>query len=177
MARRAVGGLMALLGLWACGSGDGSDSDAAREAGATSAPGEAASEQDVAPVARYQFVSTPDGMAVEALTDTQVQTFSCPTRTCAGLCDECAARACRSAGELGGACDLLVASCNDSCNCQGGLENGSASCGFPVCTVDRMLCYVDDDAHKPGGAPSGPGDPAPFDSAARPSSNISRPAF
>ncbi|HTV20707.1 MAG TPA: hypothetical protein VMG12_18615 [Polyangiaceae bacterium] len=176
MAKRAFVGWVVSMGLWACGAADDAPSDAAP---ASPAPGSAApGGRDVTPVARYQFVSTPEGMAVEAVSERQVQTFSCPSRTCAGLCDECAARACRAAGELSGACRLVVSSCNDSCSCPGGTE-GSGSCGFPVCSVDRMVCLVGDATDGLGGGPSAPGDPSPIDFAGRPSessSNTSRPA-
>jgi hypothetical protein len=109
-----------------------------------------------------------------------VTTFSCPTRSCAGLCDECAAQACRSAGELSGACQFLVTSCNDTCTC----DAPNANCGFPVCAVDSMICYVGGDTSAPGGAPGGgpsdPTDPSPFGPAGRPSessSNAAQPNF
>jgi hypothetical protein len=140
---------------------------------ASSSDGVAATERDVAPVARYRFVDTSEGMTVEATTEARVTTFSCPTRTCRGMCDECAVQACRAAGELSQACEFLATSCNDTCSCDIG-EN----CGFPVCALDRMICYVGDEAAPFSANP--PGDPNPFGPAGRPSessSNAARPSF
>jgi hypothetical protein len=76
----------------------------------------------------YRFVETSDGMTVEAISADEVQTSSCAGRSCTGLCNECAASACRSSGGLAGACRDLVAQCNDSCKCADG-----SNCGLPVC--------------------------------------------
>jgi hypothetical protein len=165
-------------GLWACGGAGEApageeDSTVSSTAPAPSSGDVAPGEGDVAPVARYRFVDTTDGMTVEATSDDQVTTFSCPTRTCGGMCDECAARACSAAGELSEACQFLVTSCNDTCRC----ESPGGNCGFPVCAADRMICYVDDTSTLDLG-PNGPTDPSPFGPAARPSesgSNLSRP--
>lgn len=166
MAKRASAGFLVAVGLWACGAGDEA---APRERAATPASPSsdevAPGERDVAPLARYRFVDTSEGMTVEATTDEQVATFSCPTRTCGGMCDECAARACSAAGELAGACQFLVDSCNDTCRC----ESPGGNCGFPVCAADRMICYVSDEVSAPELGPNGPTDPSPFGPAGRPS--------
>lgn len=185
MMKRAFAWFLVAAGLSACSAGDGASSvDESASPSASDAPASdavAPGERDVAPVARYRFVDTSDGMTVEATSDARVSTFSCPTRTCAGLCDECAAQACRSAGELSGACEFLVASCKDTCACDA--PNGN--CGFPVCSFDSMICYVGGDTAAPGtgapgGSPSDPTDPSPFGPAGRPSesgSNASSPDF
>lgn len=176
MARRAwansLRGLALGLGagLWACGAGG--DAEPAEGSGAE--PG----EREVAPEARYQFVPTPEGMVIEAVSEGAVQSFSCPTRTCAGLCDECAARACEAAGELGEACAALVSNCNETCRC-GGPEQDVPSCGFPVCAVDRMICYVGEEGSPgPGsGAPGGPAQDEPGSPFGPSSPGTSRPSF
>jgi hypothetical protein len=180
MAKRALAWFLVAAGLGACSAGEeASPADESNPSSSDVAPSSdevAPAERDVAPVARYRFVDTSDGMTVEASTDTQVSTFSCPTRTCAGLCDECAAQACRSAGELSGACEFLVASCNDSCTC----ESPNGNCGFPVCALNSMICYVGDDTSAPGFGPNDPTDPSPFGPAGRPSessSNAASPNF
>jgi hypothetical protein len=178
MAKRALAWFLVGVGLSACSAGD-----EASPPGESSAPSADAvpssdevtpAERDVTPVARYRFVDTSDGMTVEATTDSQVSTFSCPTRSCAGLCDECAAQACRSSGELSGACQFLVTSCNDTCTC----DSPNGNCGFPVCAVDSMICYVAADTAPNGapGAPSDPTGPSPFGPAGRPSESSSTPA-
>jgi hypothetical protein len=173
-----VAALIGLSGLLACGS------DAGGEAGAApAAPGEAEPSEveptEGAPAlsGRYQFVETPEGMAVETFRAGSVQTVSCPVRSCAGLCDECAAAACRAAGELEAACNALVSSCAETCNC----GSGGLGCGFPVCAFDRQICYLEGEglsAAVPGGRPGDPGpDPAPLDPASSPSgSGASQPA-
>jgi hypothetical protein len=174
MAKRVLAFLVA-VGLSACSAGSGGDEPAAAEPSSTPPVDEVApSERDVAPVARYQFVDTAEGMAVESVSDTQVTTFICPTRTCTGLCDECAAEACRLSGELAEACQFLRTSCLDSCSC----NTPQGNCGFPVCSFDSMVCYVDDTT--PQLSPSEPTDPNPFGPAGRPgesSSNAARPDF
>lgn len=177
MAKRVFAGFLVAVGFLACSAGEeASPADESSPSPDAVQPADevAPEERDVAPVARYRFVDTSDGMTVEAATDTQVTTFSCPTRTCAGLCDECAARACRSAGELSGACQFLVTSCNDSCTC----ESPNGNCGVPVCAMDSMICRVGDDT-SPSLSPSGPTDPSPFGPAGRPSESSSnaRPNF
>ena len=180
MARRArVGSLWGLglaLALGACSGGD--DTATSGASGAAPADPAALGEREVLPEAQYQFVPTPDGMVLEAVSEEGVQSFSCPTRNCAGLCDECAARACRAAGELGEACAALVTSCNTSCRC-GGEQSGAGSCGFPVCAADRMICYVGDE-EPPAFGPDAPGEPGqvepanPFGPA---SPSASRPSY
>jgi len=177
MATRAWGWWAVSLGLWACGAGD----EAPSESAPASAPGDQATplESDVAPVSRYQFVSTPDGMAVEAVSEDQVQTFSCRTNTCASLCDECAARACQAAGSRSDTCASVVSNCNDSCSCQG-RAGSTPGCGFPVCALDRMICYVGDEADEPRLDPSAPIGPSPVEPAGRPgeaSADQQRPTF
>lgn len=136
-------------------------------------PGGAAPEGAPAPLGRYQFVETPDGMVVETIGAGSVLAVSCPVRSCRGLCDECAAAACRAAGGLEAACAALSSSCLEACDC----GSGARGCGFPVCAYDRQVCYL---------APEGPGylgpegpapDPAPeLDGAASPSGRgASRP--
>jgi hypothetical protein len=106
-------------------------------------------------------------MTVEATSADQVLTQSCPTRTCAGLCDECAATACLAAGELAAACERLVANCSDSCSCGPGAGQ-VGNCGFPVCTTDRNLCYIGDGL--PAALPVDPSpDPDPENPVIRPS--------
>jgi hypothetical protein len=120
-------------------------------------------------------MDTADGMAIEAASAERSTLFLCPQRSCNGMCDECAAEACRASGESAEACQFLVSSCADTCNC----TSGGPGCGFPVCALDRMICYVGDETSAPGSSPSEPGDPSPFDAAGRPSesgSNTSRPA-
>jgi hypothetical protein len=177
MAKRALAGLLVVAGLWACSAGNEAAPDEPSTTPASPSSGDVApGERDVAPLARYRFVDTPEGMTVEASTDAQVTTFSCPTRTCAGMCDECAARACSAAGELSEACQFLVNSCNDDCRC----ESPGGNCGFPVCAANRMICYVGDDTSAPELGPNGPADPSPFAAEGRPSesgSNVSRPGF
>jgi hypothetical protein len=111
----------------------------------------------------YQFVDTPNGMTVEATSGGAVQTQSCPNRTCAGFCDECAVRACLALGQLTGACERLVGDCNRACTC-GGIEVNGSNCGFPVCTTNRNLCYIGDGSSQarlpPAGPEPDPGDPA-----------------
>jgi hypothetical protein len=176
MAKRMLAGFLVAVGLVACSAGEeASPVDEPSPSADAVPPADEVTpeERDVAPVARYRFVDTSDGMTVEAATDTQVTTFSCPTRTCAGLCDECAARACLSAGELSGACQFLVTSCNDTCTC----ESPNGNCGLPVCASDSKICYVADEASLSRG-PSDPTDPSPFGPAGRPSessSNAARP--
>lgn len=178
MAKRMFAGFLVAVGLLACSAGE-----EASPVDESSPPTDAVppanevlpEERDVAPVARYRFVDTSDGMSLEAVTDTQVASFSCPTRTCTGLCDECAARACRSAGELSEACQFLVTRCNDTCTC----ESPNGNCGLPVCASDSKICYVGDDTSL-GSSPSDPNDPSPFGPAGRPSessSNAARPNF
>jgi hypothetical protein len=157
-------------GVLACSSGGGESAPATeapevvdREIDPDSAP------PDTREV-NYQFVDTPDGMTVEAISGDQVQSLSCPTRTCAGLCDECAAAACRAVGELAAACDRLTADCSSSCTCSGVGSDGPSSCGFPVCATNRNLCYVGNDEGSTPGLPSGPApDPAPESPTTRPS--------
>jgi hypothetical protein len=174
---RAIGFLA--VGLWACGAGNddaGNERDGSAEPGANGAvaPSDTpAAEVDVAPegaaATRYQFVETPGGMTVEAIRADGVQTTSCPTRTCAGMCDECALAACRAAGELEGVCGALLATCESSCTCQSG--SGAFACGFPVCSQNRWVCYLGDGqlpAEIPGD-PAGP-DPTPEPFAGQPSS-------
>jgi len=173
MLRQAIGWVV-LVGLSvACGSGGGTaqpDSEAGSN-GEIEPSSEANATDTVAPepAVRYQFVGTPEGMTVEAVSGTEVQTFSCPTRSCAGFCDECAARACSASGELGGVCAQLVRDCSDTCSCNGE-PGGISSCGFPVCALNRNLCYIEnsDDLSSPG-TPSGPQpDPNPLNPASRP---------
>jgi hypothetical protein len=177
MAKRALAWFLVAAGLSACSAGSGGDEPSAAVEPSSTAPVDevAPSERDVAPVARYQFVDTTEGMAVESVSDTQVTTFICPTRSCTGLCDECAAEACRLSGELAEACQFLRTSCLDSCVC----NSPQGNCGFPVCSFDSMICYVGDDT-APQLSPSDPGDPNPFGPAGRPgqsSSNAARPDF
>lgn len=184
--RAAVGralGLVTLLAgfgclsLFACGADEGN-----AEAPANVAPGETpatvtpGADLDPAngapqPFGRYQFVETEAGMAVEAVGAGSVQTFTCPVRSCPGLCDECAAAACRAAGELESACAALVATCSEACNC----GPGSMGCGFPVCAFDSRVCYIGDGQvpdpgpEDPQDGPQGPA-PDPQPEAARPES-------
>jgi hypothetical protein len=117
---------------------------------------------------QYQFVDTSSGMTIEAVSGDQVQTLSCPTRTCAGYCDECAARACEASGELAEACQRLVNDCSQSCTCNNSGAGQPSNCGFPVCATNRNLCYIG--AADPSGVDLPlPSDPAP-DPASRPSS-------
>jgi hypothetical protein len=167
---------MVAAGLWACGAGDPADANPGNgEASPTDGqPSDEVvpAERDVAPVARFRFIDTAEGMAVEAASEERSMLFLCPQRSCNGMCDECAAEACRASGESAEACQFLVSSCADTCNC----ASGEPGCGFPVCAFDRMICYVEDETL----APNDPGDPNPFDSAGRPSessSNTSRPAY
>jgi hypothetical protein len=154
----------------ACSSGGGTaqpDSEAGSN-GEIEPSSEANATDTVAPdpAVRYQFVGTPEGMTVEAVSATEVQTFSCPTRSCAGFCDECAARACAASGELSGVCAQLVRDCSDTCSCN--QEPGAiSSCGFPVCALNRNLCYIgeSDQLSVPGPQP----DPSPLNPASRPS--------
>jgi hypothetical protein len=89
----------------------------------------------------YHMVETADGVSMEAVTSSEVQTVSCPVRTCGGLCDECAMRACQAAGELAAACERLVSDCRDACTCDSS-GIGAGSCGLPVCATNRNLCYI-----------------------------------
>ena len=152
MAKRADGGrvrswavglccLASVSGLGACSSGGGESNGAEPEPGPAEQAPRRVSGADGDDEVQYQLVETADGMTVEAVTSSQVQSFSCPTRSCQGVCDECAARACQAAGELSAACEGLVRSCNESCSC-GGPAFSAANCGFPVCTTNRNLCYV-----------------------------------
>jgi hypothetical protein len=170
MSRQAIGWVV-LVGLSvACGSSGGT-AQPDTEPGSNNGEIEPSTEANAAdpapdPAVRYQFVGTPEGMTVEAVSGTEVQTFSCPTRSCAGFCDECAARACAASGELAGACAQLVRDCSDTCSCNGE-QGGISSCGFPVCALNRNLCYIGD-----SGSLSVPGpqpDPNPLDPASRPS--------
>jgi hypothetical protein len=176
--------IVALAGLLSACSSGGEDAagDGASVQPGQPTPGQAPAvdvdaESAPAPFGRYQFVDTPEGMTVEALRADGVLTLSCPARSCAGLCDECAAAACRAAGDLEAACALLAASCSERCNC----ESGGPGCGFPVCAYDRQLCYIGDgeplEAAVPGTSPGAPGpDPSP-EAASRPAgSGASTPA-
>jgi hypothetical protein len=163
-------GLLA-IGLVACSSGGGESTPSAdaRFAGpeVIAPEGTPADSREV----NYQFVGTADGMTVEAISGDQVQTLSCPTRTCAGLCDECAAAACRAVGELAAACERLTADCSRSCACSGVGSDG-LNCGFPVCATNRNLCYIGEGEAAQSGFPGGPvTDPSPEESpTSRPSS-------
>lgn len=165
--------VMGAAALWACGSGASGESEPADTRG---------SDDDVAPHATrdvsdadgvtYQMVETAEGIVMEAVSSSDVQSVSCPIRTCGGLCDECAMRACQAAGELATACERLVRDCNDACTCDSsGFAPGS--CGLPVCATNRNLCYV---------APESdprllvPADPEPDPSPITPSNGASRPS-
>lgn len=163
MTMRAFGWCLVGVGLWACGAG-GDAPPAAPEASEPGSNEAAPPEADVASVARYRFVDTEEGMTVEAVSETQVLTFSCPQRSCGSMCSDCALQACRQSGELEAVCDGLLERCVDTCDC-----NGAPSCGFPVCAFDRMICYVDEQTTLPGAAPSDPTDPGFFGPAGRPS--------
>jgi hypothetical protein len=182
MLKRAIGWVVLGLGGFslACGSGEGSsqtESEASAEptrVEPASVPEANVPEASVPDAVRYQFVGTAEGMTVEAVSKAEVQTFSCPTPTCAGLCDECAARACEASGELAGACAALVRNCTDTCTCNQGPGSGIGSCGFPVCAQNRNLCYYDGaDEVLPGGVPGGPGPRPDPDPRIRPSSDPS----
>jgi hypothetical protein len=186
MVKRAAGWIFLAGWLVACGSGSGGPEARNRDSAAD--PG--GESPDVAPArdvrgadgieVQYQFVDTPGGMTIEAVSDSQVQSLSCPTRTCAGYCDECAARACQAAGELAAACAQLVSDCSDSCSCaSNGGEGQPQSCGFPVCATNRNLCYIgNDDPSKldPTPFPEPAPDPDPTTPASRPSSASSAPS-
>jgi hypothetical protein len=164
------------MGLVACSSGGG---ESTPSADARFADPEVVAPEAIPPEGapadsgevNYQFVGTADGMTVEAISGDQVQTLSCPTRTCAGLCDECAAAACRAVGELAAACERLTADCSRSCTCSGVGSDG-LNCGFPVCATNRNLCYIDAGEAAESGFPGGPvTDPSPEESpTSRPSS-------
>jgi hypothetical protein len=165
--------ILALSGLLSCssasegegGSGEGSNQSAPIQPGQGAPAVDIRADAAPAPLGRYQFVDTPDGMTVEVIRADAVSTLSCPVRSCAGLCDECAAAACRSAGELEVACTALVASCSESCNC----GSGGLGCGFPVCAYDRQLCYIG--GENQGAGPRGPEpDPSPEAGGANPGS-------
>jgi hypothetical protein len=184
MPRSAVGWIFLAGWLVACSSGGGSDGG--KEGSAAADPSREASDVDPARdvrgadgvEVRYQFVDTPGGMTIEAVSDGEVQSLSCPTRTCAGYCDECAARACQAAGELAEACVRLVRDCSDSCTCAAiDGEGPGNSCGFPVCTTNRNLCYIgsgdpstSDPTLPPDPAPDPAPDTDPTTPASRPSS-------
>lgn len=173
MARRMIPGFLFLLGVFGCSSGGGAE-PSTRERDAN----EPVPAADEAPeTVRYQFVETPGGMAVEAVSESEVLTFSCPTRTCAGLCDECAAAACRASEAFGAACEALVAQCNEGCNC-GAPDGPGFGCGFPVCVYDARICYVGDDESPldPSEPPRAPGDPAPDPGSAAPAGRPSDPS-
>jgi hypothetical protein len=154
-------GAVALSGLVACSSGSGGASEEAAPEAAPPVDVDAPAEGAADAPGRYQFVETPGGMTVESIRADGVQTLTCPTRSCLGLCDECAAAACRAAGELEAVCSGLVRSCTEACNC----DSGGQRCGFPVCAYDRQLCYIGDDVPEselPGVDPNDPlPDPAP----------------
>lgn len=153
--------MCAAAAVWACGS-DGSGSGEGTPTGAPESEADVPAEEGTRDVrgadgVSYRMVETAEGVVMEAVTDREVQTVSCPVRTCGGLCDECALRACQAAGELAEACERLVTDCNDSCTCDGsGFAPGS--CGLPVCATNRNLCYI-----APGQDPllPTPGDPEP----------------
>ena len=188
-AGRALGlALLAGVGcssLVACGADEGTPPGG--DAPADVAPAHATPGNDLDPAngapqpfGRYQFVETDEGMTIEAQGANSVQTFSCPVRSCPGLCDECAAAACRAAGELESACAALVATCSDACNC----GPGSMGCGFPVYAFDSRICYIGDGQltapapESPQDGPQGPA-PDPQPEAARPesgSNNASLPS-
>jgi hypothetical protein len=195
MPKRAVGrrgwswawAVCAAASVWACSSGGssepgesapGSDPSSASSdvTPADVAPGETRDVRGADGLVDYQLVETADGISMEAVTPTQVQTVSCPSRSCRGICDECAVRACAAAGELGEACERLARECNDTCTCDGaGLNN---NCGFPVCALNRNLCYVDPNqplSPPPDDPAPGPGDPSPISNPSGPS-NAGTPA-
>jgi hypothetical protein len=172
MLKQVIGCVVVGLSV-ACGSAGGAappDGEAGSNDRAAEPSSEATDTTIPDPAVRYQFVGTPEGMTVEAVSGTEVQTFSCPTRSCAGFCDECAARACAASGELAGICAQLVRDCSDTCSCNRQPE-GIASCGFPVCALNRNLCYIENSAEpSTPDAPSGPQpDPNPLDPSTRPS--------
>lgn len=161
--------------VWACGSGaSGSGESEPANASESDVDGAPESTRDVrgADGVTYQMVETADGVTMEAVTSSEVQSVSCPTRTCAGLCDECALRACQAAGELAAACERLVSDCNGACTCdvQG---FGAGSCGLPVCATNRNLCYIE-----PGVDPRlpTPVDPEPDPSPVSPIDGASNPS-
>ena len=156
---------MALCGVamsWACGSadapadGDGraSNGDIAPSADADEGAGRHVRGAD-GDEARYQLVDTSDGMTLEVVTPTDVQTFACPDSTCGSVCNECAARACEAVGELSEVCGRLVRDCNATCRC-GAAAFSPGSCGFPVCATSGNLCYEAE-----GGSLPTPSDPEP----------------
>jgi hypothetical protein len=148
-----------MAGSLACGSGSGSapGSEAEGEGDTPGASSRRVSGAD-GDEAQYRIVETPEGMAVEAVSADQVQTISCPARTCPGLCDECAQAACRASGGEASACGALAAQCTNSCACG---SFGGDRCGFPVCAENPRICYIE--ASAPASAPGTPipGDPEP----------------
>jgi len=182
MPKRAMGrgfpswawAMCAAAGLWACGASGGSDESepaSARESDVEAAP-EATRDVSGADGVTYRMVESADGVSMEAVTSSEVQTVSCPIRTCGGLCDECAMRACQAAGELAGACERLVSDCRDACTCDTS-GFGAGSCGLPVCATNRNLCYIG-----PGVDPRllDPVDPEPDPSPFAPSNGASTPS-
>jgi hypothetical protein len=150
------------LGAVGCSSGDSSPParpDDVNEPAQTDVdPSTAPAPEDIS----YHFTETPDGMTVSAISGDQVQTLSCPVGTCAGMCSDCAAAACRLMGGADALCSRLSQDCDSSCSCEFG------RCGFPVCETNPRICYEGPEA--PGASPSEPApepepDPNPFDSA------------
>jgi hypothetical protein len=170
--------------LAACSSGDegSSSSDDGASQSSSSAPASGSGAREPVEL-DVRFVETPGGMTVEAISEREVQTFSCATRSCAGLCDECAAGACRDSGGLAGACRDLVAQCKNTCTCAGGGSDTGRDCGLPVCGTSLggiNVCMI---GNEPADATRTPvPDVTPLDPAARPAgsstpSSSSRPAF
>ena len=169
--------MCAAAAVWACGSGASGSGESA-PANARGSEVDVAEEgtRDVsgADGVDYHMVDTADGVVMEAVSSSEVQTVSCPVRTCSGLCDECAMRACQAAGELAEACERLVSDCNDACTCEGsGFAAGS--CGLPVCATNRNLCYIDPGLDPRLPAPGDP-EPRPDPSPISPSDGASNPS-
>lgn len=179
MRKSAFATIVMTVWLGACGSGGEGASDGDAPAPADT-PGSTEGAREPVDL-DVQFVDTPGGMTVEAISEREVQTFSCANASCAGMCDECAATACRASGGLAGACRDLVAQCKNSCTCPGS-ETGRG-CGLPVCGVNLggiNVCMIGDDAVD--GASTPVPDATPLDPAARPASaanpsSAARPAY
>jgi hypothetical protein len=165
---------LSLAGLLGCGSSGGSrGSEAERTPSASNGERDVSGADGYEP--QYRIVETDQGMAVEAVSADQVQTISCSARSCPGLCDECALAACQAAGGEAPVCGALAAQCSDSCSCG---SFGGDRCGFPACTENPRICYIE------SGDPAAPapGDPepapAPIDPAPAPDpSPASNPGF
>ncbi len=182
MRKSAFAAVVVAVWLAACSSGGEGSSGA--DDGPSPADAPESTEAGREPVdLDVQFVNTPGGMTVETISEREVQTFSCATSSCAGMCDECAAAACRDSGGLAGACRDLVALCKNTCTCAGGGGDTGRDCGLPVCGVDLggiNVCMVSNDPADPASTPVP--DAAPLDPAARPASSAApssaaRPAF